>query len=198
MTQRRPRRLPTLPGAKSLHEAALAYLARFAASEARLAGVLERRIIRWTQAAEAQQLDRMEIAAAAAVARAAASEVVARLAASGAVNDAAFAAARARRLVRSGRSRRAVLAHLAARGVKSDAAAAALPVDPARELAAALAVARRRRIGPFRVAPGVDGEAKRRELGVLARAGFSGDVAKRALDTDRGQAEQLISELRLR
>jgi len=193
--------MPTPPDAESLREAALAYLARFAATKARLTSVLDRRIGRWQRAAaEHTDLDRAETARIADGARLAARQVVARLVETGAVDDAAFAAARARRLARMGRSRQAVRAHLAARGVEPAMAEAALPDDPARELAAALTVARRRRLGPFRAAPGADAvdraEIERRELGVLARAGFSGEIARRALGVDRDQAERLVAALR--
>jgi regulatory protein len=183
------------PDRARLHEAALAHLARFATTEAGLRRVLERRIDRWTRAA-ADGRDPDEIAAAAAASRNAAREVVARLVASGVVSDAAFAEARARSLRRAGRSARAVAAHLAARGVAAETARAVLPDDAEGELAAALAFARRRRIGPFRVGEAPDAEGRRRELGMLARAGFSQDTARRALATDPDEARMLIIRLR--
>ena len=53
--------------------------------------------------------------------------------------------------------------------------------DDESELAAALVLARRRRIGPFRSGDAPDLAGQRRELAVLARAGFPQDVARRAL-----------------
>jgi regulatory protein len=174
------------PTEASLHEAALSHLARYATTQAGLVRVLDRRIERWARAAAA---DGEAVQAAKRMARA----VATRLAASGTVDDAAFAASRASRLVRSGHSRRAVEAHLAARGVAAATARAAIPADT--ELAAALALAQRRRIGPFRHSP-TDAETARRELGVLARAGFSREVASRALDTDPDTALELVIRLR--
>ena len=132
---------------------------------------------------------------AAAAAREAVRTVVARLAAAGAVDDAAFAASRARKLTRGGRSRRAVAAHLAAKGIDAATARAALPEDADTELAAALMLARRRRLGPFRIAE-ADAATVRRELGVLARAGFAGRVAACALGMDAATAEALVLRLR--
>jgi regulatory protein len=172
-----------------LHEAALAHLSRYAASRAGLTRVLDRKCLRWAHGAAAE-----EAAAALAGLRQTVRDVVARLAATGAVDDAAFAASRARSLGRTGRSRRAIAAHLAARGITGDDARAALPDDPDAELAAALALARRRRLGPFR-APDATVDPLR-ELGVLARAGFSQDIASRALHTDFDTAEALIARLR--
>lgn len=171
------------PDAASLREAALAHLARFAATEAGLARVLARRVERWIRAGGDPEAAR--------AAHAAIAGIVQGLAAAGAVNDKEFAASRARRLARGGASRRVVAAHLAARGVDSGTAAEAVPEDPEREFAAALAYVRRRRIGPF-------GEAgdRQKDLAKLARAGFGRDVAERALAADREAAEDLLRAAR--
>jgi regulatory protein len=55
---------------------------------------------------------------------------------------------------------------------------------------------RKRRIGPYRVAEDADAAVRMKEMGLLARAGFSRDIAERALDTDREDAEARIFELR--
>jgi regulatory protein len=184
-----PARRP-IPTETNLHDAALNYLARFAATEAGLTRVLHARIARW--AAE-QETD--ATAAQADTARAVVRNLVARLAASGAVSDAAFAQARSRSLVRAGRSRRAIAAHLAQRGVPQAVAADALPTTAEAELAAALIHARKRRAGPFGTAQTTP-EAMRRVLASFARAGFSQDMAQRALRLSREEAETLIDRFR--
>jgi regulatory protein len=176
------------PNERTLHEAALRHLARYAATASGLTRVLDRRIARWAAEVGPDSAD------AAAEARRAARAVVARLVEAGVVNDADFAAARARRLARGGRSRRAVAAHLAARGVDGQTAGAALLEAAGEELASALIHARRRRIGPFRTAPAVDAEAYRRELAMLARAGFPQDVAEQALRMKAEEAEAIVLE----
>jgi len=183
------------PGAAELHDAALDYLGRYAATEAGLRRMLERRVDRWARRATATA-DTEGVTRAAAAARSIAREVVARLVAAGAVNDAAYAESRARSLIRSGRSRRATAAQLGAKGVDPAIARAALPDDDASELAAALVLARKRRIGPFRTGAPPDDAGRRRELGMLARAGFPQSVARRALAMDLGQAEALVNLLR--
>jgi regulatory protein len=184
------RRPVPLPDEASLHEAALAYLARYAATEAGLRRVLDRRVDRWAreQSADAVQ---PQVAEARRTVRA----VVTRLAAAGAVDNAAFAASRARSLIRAGRSRRAIAAHLAAKGVDGETARAVLPVDEETEVAAAVALASRRRIGPFRSAP-PDLAGRRKELGLMARAGFSQPVARHVLAMDRDAAESVLRRLR--
>ncbi len=222
---RRPARRPAgpAPTAARLHDAALLHLSRYAATEAGLLRVLARRVDRWARTAADEGAEPDATRAAAARARADAADVVARLAKSGTVNDAAFAESRARSLGRTGHSRRAVAAHLAARGVPAELARAAIPDGADTELAAAVAHAKRRRLGPF-APPGADpahdddrtpdpdyGDApdadpraaaterlarQRRVLAGFARAGFSQDTALRALRLDRDTAERLLHDLR--
>ena len=194
MSEPQSRRRPQ-PTAEDLQAAAVAYLARYAATEAGLQRVLVRRVLRWARAAFAAGDDRDEIARATATARAAARDVVARLVGAGAVNDAAFAQARGQKLLRRGRSRQAAAAQLMAKGIGAELARAALPENPDAELAAALVLARRRGIGPFRNG-GADPATMRREFGILARAGFPGHVAACALGMDAATAEALVLDLR--
>ena len=133
-----------------------------------------------------------------AASRAAAREVARALVGSGVLDDAAYAAGRARSLARAGRSRRAISAHLSQKGVPQEVAQAALP-EPEAELAAALAYARRRRLGPFRRDPpdGADlADIRRKETGAMARAGFPQPVAMQALRMDRDAAEQAVIGLK--
>ncbi len=216
------------PTAARLHDAALLHLSCYAATESGLLRVLARRVDRWARASADEGADPDATRAAAARARGDAAEVVAKLAKSGVVNDAAYAESRARSLGRTGHSRRAIGAHLAARGVPAELARAAIPEAPDAELAAAVAHAKRRRLGPFATpggphdsagasedddpedpdddAPDADPRAAaaqrqarhRRILAGFARAGFSQDVAARVLRLDRDTAERLLHDLRTR
>jgi regulatory protein len=180
--------IPPAPNDASLHEAALAYLARYAASRAGVIRVLDRRVARWArQFPEAGD----EVFA---QCRAAVRRVAARLEQAGLIDDAQFAAVRARSLTRAGKSRRAVAAHLGARGIGGEVLDDVAPQDEAAEFAACLILARKRRIGPFR--PEGKAEDKMRELGVLARAGFAQSIAQRALQTGQDEAEAAIIGLR--
>ncbi len=186
------------PDRARLREAALAHLARHAASEAGLLRVLDRRIRRWAQRAGAEGAAPEQVASQSRAAREEARAVATRLVADGVLDDAAYAEARARSLARRGRSRRAALAHLAERGVDAELARTVLPEDPDADLAAAVLQARRRRIGPFAAADadGDDPALRNRALAALARAGFSRDVAERALGLEPDAAEALILALR--
>jgi regulatory protein len=180
----------------ALREAGLTYVTRYGGTAAALTRALDRRIRRWADALLASEdPDREAIAAEAAALRQTARKVVLSLAALGAVDDAAFAESRARKLRRGGRSRRAVLAHLGGKGVAAELATAAVPEDEAAELAAALAFARRRRVGPF-AREAAEDETRDRILAAFGRAGFSGGIARQALDCAPEDAERLIREQR--
>jgi len=194
MSARSPARhhLPP-PDAASLHQAGLVYLARYAATEAGLRRVLIRRIDRWTQA----QPDRDTAAPVIAAARTAVDAVVANFVRAGVVSDASFAEGRAQTLLRTGRSRRAIQARLVAKGIAPELARSAAGDDAGAELAAALVLARRRRIGPYRASTPADAAAARRkEMGMLARAGFERQTAEQALDMEAEEAETRVLALR--
>jgi regulatory protein len=180
------------PDANGLYQAALTHLARFATTEAGLRRVLTRQVDRWALT----QTDRDSVAPMIAAAREAVEEVIGRLKQAGAVSDTAFAESRAKNLVRGGQSNRAVQARLIAKGVAPEVARAASVSDPETELAAALVLVRKRRIGPYRATEDAGEAAHRKELGVLARAGFARDLATQALNMSRDEAESRIFNLR--
>jgi regulatory protein len=154
--------------------------------------VLLRRVDRWARA----QTDPETATQGTADAQAAIEAVIKRLARAGAVSDAAFAESRAKSLVRGGRSMRSVQARLVAKGVAPDLARAASASDAETELAAALVLARKRRIGPYRSAAEADAAVRLKEMGALARAGFPREIAQQALEMAREDAESRIFALR--
>ncbi|MCQ8278403.1 RecX family transcriptional regulator [Acetobacteraceae bacterium KSS8] len=179
-----------VPTAGRLREAALAHLARFAATEAGLVRVLDRKIARWSRQAGDAGRPSDEIAAAVREAREAVRAVAASLAGARVVDDAAFAESRARSLSRGGRSRRAIGAHLAGRGVAPELIETALEEAAGSDLRSAVLQARRRRIGPFGDPAALDDPAAwNKALAALARAGFDRDTAERALRMDPQEAE---------
>ncbi len=180
--------LPATPDRARLHDAAIRHLARYATTSANLLRVLSRRIDRWSRATQPEP-------DAVAAARQAARDVLAAMVAAGLIDDNAFAAMRAKSLTRAGRSRRAITAHLSQRGIDGDTLRAALPEITDAELAAALLLARKRRLGPFAATP-MDADSRHRSLGILARAGFTRDTACQALAMDLPSAEARITRLR--
>jgi regulatory protein len=176
------------PTEARLHEAALSHLARYGTTKAGMIRVLDRRVDRWARAFGTPEPEVI------AGCKRAVRNVAAKLVSLGLIDDAAFAESRARSLTRAGRSKRAIEAHLGARGVEGEIMRAALPDDPDTELAACVALARRRRIGPFR-RPEVEPNPMR-EMGMMARAGFGHEIASRAMAMEAGEAEALIIRLK--
>lgn len=180
------------PDVSGLYQAALNHLARYAATEAGLRQVLLRRIDRWVRA----QPNPDAVEAVVGASRDAVETVIKRLRDAGALSDVQFAESRARSLTRGGQSPRSIQMKLAAKGVGADLVRSVTDTDADTVWAAALVLARKRRIGPFRLAETADQAARTKELGMMARAGFSRDVAERALSTERDEAERRIFELR--
>ncbi|HWD58869.1 MAG TPA: RecX family transcriptional regulator [Stellaceae bacterium] len=175
------------PDAALIERWALSYVGRFASSAENLRRVLRRRVRK-------RLPDDRD---AAATAFAAIDALVARYRESALVDDAAYAAGRARSRLRRGQSLRTIRAGLAAKGVGAEDAAAA--IDALREngdpdLDAAVAFARRRRIGPWRRDPGAPGDGVRdKELGAFARAGFARAAAMAMLGCETPEeAEALV------
>jgi regulatory protein len=182
MKPKRPFKAPT---PQNLTNVALYYLQRFAASEASLRRVLENRLRRaamripeFAQDAALQSKLRFEI-----------ENIIERHKKTGALNDAAFAETKVNSLRRQGRSRRMIEQKLAAKGLKRSVIVTALDEHaddtPPEEVEfnAALALAKKRRLGKFRQKP-ADEDRARKEFATLARAGFSSAIAKRVLQSD--------------
>jgi regulatory protein len=169
----------------AFHEAALDYLARYAASTARLRRVLERRLRRRTADRDALEAARTIIA-----------EVIEKLTAQGFLEDGRYASVKAESLVRQGRSRRWIEAKLSADGVAPALIQSALKNlsegNANAELVAAIAFARRRRLGPYRTSKrGSQVEPKKlaeREMAAFARAGFDRRTTRIVLEAGSPEA----------
>jgi regulatory protein len=172
---RRPRKGPKPVSPELLEKAALHYLERYASSAANLRRVLMRRVDR---SARFHGTDRKEGAGWV-------DALVARYAEAGLVDDRRYAEAAAESLRRRGASARRIRQKLAQKGVGAGVAQAALEeaggAGEEADLTAAVAFARKRRLGPY-------GDPKRRrerrlkDLAALARAGFSYAIARRVVD----------------
>jgi len=198
------------PTAETLREAALRHLARFAATEQGLAQVLDRAVMRWARKFASQGGETDQIDSEREKSRAVIAAIVSDMRRIGALDDAAFARSRSLSLTRSGRSRRAVAASLTQKGIGAETLGEAMEEalghrhdDEAkeRELAAALVLARKRRLGPFsrdegEMARSDAGEAHQRALAIFARAGFGRDVAEQALALDLTEAEDRVMALK--
>ncbi len=173
-------RTPRKATPQTLENAALFYLGRFASSSENLRRVLMRRVER---SARLHDTDRDE-------GRVAVDRIVARFQASGLVDDAAYAGSRAATLHRRGVSRRGIRARLMEKGVAPDdidgALAGLAETAGNTDFAAAVNLARRRRLGPYRPLA-ARAEMREKDLAALARAGFSYDIARRVVEAETAE-----------
>jgi regulatory protein len=159
--------------ARALQDYADRYVARYAATRARLARLLTDRVRRggWDEATPPDQviadlLDRLE-----------------RL---GALNDAVFAVSRAGALNRRGQSSTRIRLRLRQLGADAETVSTALESlgDRAEaDLAAAHAYAKRRRLGPYGRCVPEDTQTRQRAFATMVRAGHSPSVVARLLAT---------------
>jgi len=165
---------------KSLENGALFYLQRFSTSAENLRRVLLRRVERSARIHDTDRDEGAELV----------DRLVERFQAVGLVDDRTYAEGRALSLHRRGAASRVIRARLRQKGVGDGdieaALAAVAEANPDGDLAAAVNLARRRRLGPFR-AGATDDDRHRRDLAALARAGFSYDIARRVLSGEAGQ-----------
>jgi regulatory protein len=108
-----------------------------------------------------------------------------------ALDDQNYAEIRANSAARSGRSKRAIARKLAEKGVDRSIVEAVL-VD-ADDLRSAVVYARKKAFGPFR-RPDIEADEARwsKEIASFARQGFGFDLAKRVLDMQREEAEDIL------
>jgi regulatory protein len=165
--------------AKYLQNAATFYLERYPSTAEGLRRVLNRRV-RKAEIAEAPIMDNV---------KAAIEVIVAKFVDAGVIDDKAFAQTKARALHRRGTSSKLTRQKLRLAGVDGETLDSAmsgldeeLHTDPRqREWQAAIALARRRRLGPYRAEK--DRTDKRlRDLAAMARAGFAYELARKVID----------------
>jgi regulatory protein len=181
--RKRPRRITP----EYLERAALHHLERYASSSENLRRVLTRRV--WKAARLAEDGHAVDEEQAAAWIEA----VVEKLQRSGLLDDRAYAEGRVVALRRQGESARGIAMKLGAKGVPRDTVDAALELDEPEndDVAAAVAYARRRRLGPWRK-PDERDERRDRDLAALARKGYRLELCRRVIEAhDIAAAEDI-------
>lgn len=154
-----------------LGDLALAYVARFATTAARLERHLARKLRERGWAGEREP----DLAA-----------LVGRLAALGYVDDAAWAGARTDALLRRGMGARRIGQALTEAGV-AESVRRGLAPGRAAQRQAAVDLARRKRLGPFDRQP-PEPARREKQLAAMVRAGHGFDLARAVLDA-RGETE---------
>lgn len=170
--------------AARLDEMALAYVARFATSTGKLAAYLKRKLRErgWDEDAPAPP----DVEG-----------LVARMADAGYVSDEGYARMRGASLRRRGLGARRIVQDLGQAGIDADLREEALG-SQAEARMAALALARKRRLGPFgpRDEDGrIDPAAREKQLGVFLRAGHPLAMARALVDAAGvSEAEEWVYE----
>ncbi|MDD3797903.1 MAG: RecX family transcriptional regulator [Novosphingobium sp.] len=169
---RKPRAPRPLDEAR-LEEMALAYVARFATSAAKLEGYLARKLRERGWAGESPA----DIPA-----------LVERYAARGYVDDRAYARMRSGSLLRRGYGPRRVGQALGAAGITEEVRDEVRP-GPAEQRRAALAMARKRRFGPFGVEL-PDRTKREKQIAAMLRAGHEPQCAVALVDAASADAAE--------
>lgn len=147
------------------------YAGRYATTRARLAAYLHRKIGErgWGEAAAAD-IDAL----------------VAHFADLGYVDDAAYAQMKGEALVRRGYGARRIAETLRAAGVDEEDRQRPQSAARANRWDAAHILARRKRIGPFAIAP-ADRQTREKQIAAFLRAGHDYDTARRWVDAPPGE-----------
>ena len=155
-------------GAAKLDELALAYVARFATSRAKLMRYLARKV------RESEWIDEND-------AMTACEAIADRMERLHYLDDRQYAAMRAGAMTRRGLGVRRVKAQLYADGIAEQDSGEAIEAAEGVALAAAVGFARRRRFGPFAMRTSDDPKQRERQLAAFLRAGHSLAIARRIL-----------------
>jgi regulatory protein len=187
---KKARRQPSPPRltAKSMENAAVHYLGRFSASTKNLRRVLQNRVLRARRRGGEVPAD----------IDATIEAIIAKLMKLQLVDDTTFAQQRSLSLRRRGGSTRQIRGKLKLAGISDEQIDQAVgaadaergDADGKGELRAALRLAERRRLGPYRLKERK--EHRQRDLAALARAGFSIDVARKVADA--ADADSLLDD----
>ncbi|MFM9828984.1 MAG: regulatory protein RecX [Sphingomonas sp.] len=145
----------------ALERLAIRYVERFATTRAKLVDYLVRKIR--ARGWDGAPADPREIAE--------------RMASLGYIDDLGFGAARAAALARRGLGRHRVAGALRQAGLSTEDAEALAPAIEERALDAAIAFARRRRIGPF-AQEICGGEQRNKQLSAMLRAGHEMGISR--------------------
>lgn len=175
----RRKRVPRPLDAASLQELALAYVARFATSRAKLVTYCRRKLRERGWAGEGEP----DIEA-----------LADKIAGLGFLDDRAYAGMKAASLLRRGYGKGRVRTALAASGIGEEDGAEALESADSGGVAAALRFAERKRIGPYAVKE-QDPAAREKAIAAMIRAGHSFTLARRIVSASPDDLADLVTKL---
>lgn len=172
-------KIPRPVSRQSLRNAALRYIDRFATSRENLRQVLMRRVQKSNYYHETSIQDGIDWI----------EDILNQLEKAKFINDKAYAEGRAGALHRKGTSLKVIRMKLMEKGISDEDITYALSAleeetdSENLERDAAIALAKRRRLGPWRL-PEKREEMKEKDLAAMARAGFSYDLARDIIEAE--------------
>ncbi len=151
---------------------ALHYAGRYATTRAKLSAYLSRKIRErgWNEGEAFPDIN----------------SLADQFAALGYVNDALYAEGRARSLARRGYGERRLEQDLRAAGIDEKDGQVAFEHAATERVSAALALAKRKRIGPFAVEPSTP-EKRQKQMALMLRSGHDFGLARRIIDAEPGE-----------
>ena len=155
-----------------LKNIALYYLKRFESSVANLRSVLQRRVNDY--AYQNKEFDRGE-------AYQWIEDILADFQRYGYLNDSRYAAIKIKDYMSAGKSVRYIKGKMREKGIDEEILSALLEDQEYDEFEAALKLAKKKHIGPFRKDEEARFENRQKDMGTLVRAGFSYDVVQRVV-----------------
>lgn len=158
---------------KRLYNITLAYLSRFDASAGKVRAMLTRRLMKARLAEEEIPPDAPRWI----------ENVILKMQSLGYIDDARYAENQIRILSRQGKSGRFIAQKLSRDGIDADMLQTLTETNETTDLDRARRFVLRKKMGPYR-SPDMRADYRRKDLAALARAGFSYDVACRALETE--------------
>lgn len=176
------KRAPVVLDRQTIEAKALAYLDKLDASAARLRRILTDFVTKRSHELGVDATPHLETV----------ERTLQRYQQTGLLDDRRYSLTMAQSLIARGVSRQAIRAKLYARGITKeviDEVLQNLDAHQGSDLDAARALVRKRRLGHCRAA-GEQRDNYRRDLGILARAGFDLDTAQRALSTESTDADE--------
>ena len=191
---RKKPKVPKKISERYLHNSGLYYLQRFTASKAHFKSVMMRKVKRSCAYHKDQDFDEC-------------AQWVEALADNfeelGLLNDALYTRGMVTSLRRRGLSRSAIFSKLRSKGLTKDQISSGLEAyneetgrdSGEQEFRSALMLARKKRVGPYRRSEEFE---YKKELGVLARAGFSFDIAQRIVGMSAEEIDEYMDDGMLR
>lgn len=155
-----------------LKNIALYYLKRFESSVANLRSVLQRRVNDY--AYQNKEFDRGE-------AYQWIEDILADFQRYGYLNDSRYAEIKIKDYMSAGKSVRYIKGKMREKGIDEEILSALLEDQEYDEFEAALKLAKKKHIGPFRTDEEARFENRQKDMGMLVRAGFSYDVVRRVV-----------------